>query len=212
MKSWAFSSQRTGQPRCVQLTAKAVKVWSSLCLSQAADLVSMPAYCSASALSKLTRLVVPMGKSSMWPTARQKVRLRSSSGATRAATTGTAMTAALMAAMLRLSRVMNSVRPMLALSASCFSFSSISSLVFMTENVYPTYEGDDEYQESTYGEDPSGDEAPGDEGHAHGEEERVVGGVRHLRGLGQEAFHWRRQGSGRSFGGGQGAGCLLRRW
>src|SRR6516164_3270354 len=68
MNNSASCSQRTGQPRCVQLTENAMNTsWLSR-LSQAAPLAVMPAHGSGEGSGKGTVTVLPTSKSSILPT------------------------------------------------------------------------------------------------------------------------------------------------
>src|SRR5438309_350222 len=94
MNSAAPGSHRTGQPRWVQLTEKAMnESWVSR-RSHAAVRATTPAQGSGEASIKDTLTVVPIWNDSTRPTARHACGCRSKNGASRKPTNGTPMTAA----------------------------------------------------------------------------------------------------------------------
>src|SRR5512142_576302 len=94
MKSFASESHRTGQPRCVQLRAKAMKLPPGLRRSQAPVRAETPAQTSGEASSNATSTVRPGSNRSAGPTARQTSGTLRKSGATRNPRMGTPTSAA----------------------------------------------------------------------------------------------------------------------
>jgi hypothetical protein len=81
MNSPADGCQRTGQPKWLQLTAKAMKSWSAVRRSQAAVLAVIPAQGSGDESRKSTAEVSPTLKSPTVPTVRQTPGSLRNSGA-----------------------------------------------------------------------------------------------------------------------------------
>ena len=76
MNKLASASQRTGQPRCVQLMEKAMKVSAFTRRSHAALRAVTPAHGNGEASSYCTAVVSPILKDSTFPTERQTSCLR----------------------------------------------------------------------------------------------------------------------------------------
>ena len=87
-KEFGRASQRTGQPRCVQSTAKASKVCSSTRRNHAAVSESLPPHAIADESSKVTLEVWPTGKPVSGPTSRHTGGSLRKSGASRKPTDG----------------------------------------------------------------------------------------------------------------------------
>src|SRR5665213_26594 len=90
MNRLALASQRTGQPRCVQLMENAMNVSAFTRRNHAALRAVTPAHGSGEASSYCTAVVSPILKDSTFPTERQIFSLRSKNGATRKPTAGIA--------------------------------------------------------------------------------------------------------------------------
>src|SRR5580693_8406168 len=107
MNRFALGSQRTGQPRCVQLMEKAMKVSAFTRRSQAALRAVTPAHGKGEASSYFTAVVSPILKDSTLPTERQTSCLRTKNGARIKPAIGTAKIKAPTAPAARLNRARN---------------------------------------------------------------------------------------------------------
>src|SRR6266850_186587 len=107
MKSFAPSTQRTGQPRCRQLMLKAMNSLSLTRRSQAAVFAVMPDQGSGEGSVNSTLIVSPKPKESTVPTLRHWAFAGRSIGAMRKPTTGTPTRAAIAAAQAALTREKN---------------------------------------------------------------------------------------------------------
>src|SRR5258708_6706040 len=92
MKRCASGNQRTGQPRCAQLTEKATNFSTVTRRSQAAVFAVTPAHGSGDASTKVTPVVSPTLKASSLPTDRHSYGILRKSGATTNPPSGAAIT------------------------------------------------------------------------------------------------------------------------
>src|SRR5665213_2352414 len=107
MNRFASASQRTGQPRCVQLMEKAIKVSAFTRRNHAALRAVTPAHGNGEASSYFTAVVSPILKDSTFPTERQTSCVRLKNGARMKPTVGTARINAPTPPMARLNRARN---------------------------------------------------------------------------------------------------------
>src|SRR6202030_964265 len=181
MKRSAPSSQRTGQPRWVQLAEKAMKLSSVTRRSQTPLFAVTPAQGSDEGSVTVTATVFPIWKSSGLPIVTHSRGTFRKNGATINPTTGTATIA-----------VQSPTRPMesfsrkrrllisSAVSVGGTEYDSLR-LVFMANFRNLTGKRCDEEDNPDQPNDPGGDQAPKDKGDSHGQPGRKVSWVRQRR-------------------------------
>src|SRR6266404_6687118 len=168
MKRSAPSSQRTGQPRCVQLAEKAMKLSSLTRRSQMPLFAVTPAHGSDEGSVTVTATVLPIWKSSGLPSVTHFSGTFRKSGATMKPTNGTPTIA-----------VQSPTRPMESFSRkrrlliSCgVSVSGADDdsvgLVFMANFRNPTGQRCDEEGNTDQPNNPGGDQSPKKKSDSHG--------------------------------------------
>src|SRR5437588_2104609 len=178
MKRSAPSSQRTGQPRWVQLAEKAMKLSSVTRRSQTPLFAVTPAQGSDEGSVTVTATVFPIWKSSGLPIVTHSRGTFRNNGATINPTNGTPTIA-----------VQSPTRPMDSFSRKRrLPISSAGSvdddslrLVFMANFRNPTGKRCDEEDNTDQPNNPGGDQAPKDKGDSHGQPGRKVRWVRQRR-------------------------------
>src|ERR1700719_3529387 len=178
MKRSAPSSQRTGQPRWVQLAEKAMKLSSVTRRSQTPLFAVTPAQGSDEGSVTVTATVFPIGKSSGLPSVTHSRGTFRKNGATINPTNGTPTIA-----------VQSPTRPMESLSrkrrlliCSAVSVGGTEDdslrLVFMANFRDPTGKRCGEKNNTDQPDDPGGDQSPKDKSDSHGQTCREVGWMR----------------------------------
>src|SRR6266404_369685 len=167
MKRSAPSNQRTGQPRCVQLAEKAIKLSSLTRRSQTPLFAVTPAQGSDEGSVTVTATVLPIWKSSGLPSVTHFSGTFRKSGATINPINGTPTIA-----------VQSPTRPMESFSrkrrlliSSAFSVGGTEDdslrLVFMANFRNPTGQRCDEEGNTDQPNNPGGDQPPEEKGRAH---------------------------------------------
>src|SRR5579864_1842774 len=171
MKRRASGNHRTGQPRCVQFTAKAANSLSPVRRSHAALWAVMPAQGRGDASVRVTTVVSPILKSPSLPTARQTIGTFRRSGARTNPTNGTP-SAPHPAPSPTLTRAKK--RRLSGEMASEVSGSVVGgSLLWVMANLSdPVQEGSAEHGHSDEADEERAHDAPGEERHAKCEQRR----------------------------------------
>src|SRR5215472_3879348 len=194
MNRRASRSQRTGQPRCAQLTEKATNFVSLARRSHAAVFPVTPAHGSGDASAKVTATVSPTVKSSTAPTARHSRGGERKRGATTKPTIGTASATppAALSTTLTLPSISRRARSTGLVSwggAACSPGVGSGSGPFLVLSLMPNVsdpgcEGHGEHGRADSEDDGRRDEPPADEGDADGHRCWAPGRPRDHVGLG----------------------------
>src|SRR5277367_663876 len=164
MKRFACAIQRTGQPRCAQLTENATNSSSFSRRSQAAVLAVTPAQGRGEASRKVTFTVSPTLNSPFLPTLRHVVADLRKSGATMNPRSGTPRIAADAAPSATLKRARRRRRALSSGGTASGQGWSVGSC-FMSDVTNPACEGDGEEEHPHARDVRRGDDPPEQKGH-----------------------------------------------
>src|SRR6266567_1362647 len=174
MKRSAPSSHRTGHPRWVQLTEKAMKLFSLTRRSQTPLFAVTPAQGSDEGSVTVTATVFPIWKSSGLPIVTHSRGTFRKNGATMNPIRGTP-TIALQSPMRPIDSFSKNRRRLISSGVSVGGADDKSvRLVFMANFRNPTGKRCDEENNTDEPNDPGGDQAPKDKGDSHGQPGREV--------------------------------------
>src|ERR1035437_9437013 len=160
MKRLASLSQRTGQPKCEQLIAKAMKSSAVIRLNQAALLAVTPDQGSGGASWKVTAIVSPTVNCSTLPTERQVAGGLRNSGARTKPTTGAASRTAVALPRTILMPSRNCRRDTSGRLAPLPGWPASRLLSFMTYISYPPRQRRDKQRHADAGDDQRTHKAP----------------------------------------------------
>src|SRR5437660_302104 len=181
MKRSAPSNQRTGQPRCVQLAEKAMKLSSLTRRSQTPLFAVTPAQGSDEGSVTVTATVLPIWKSSGLPSVTHFSGTFRKNGATMKPTNGTPT----MAVQRPTSAIESFSKNRRRLISSGVSLGGADDdsvrFVSMANFRDPTGKRCDEQDNTDQPNDPGGDQSPKDKGDSHGQPGRKVRWVRQRR-------------------------------
>src|SRR5712671_5247288 len=168
MKRSAPSNQRTGQPRCVQLAEKAMKLSSFTRRSQTPLFAVTPAHGSDEGSVTVTATVLPIWKSSGLPNVTHFSGTFRKNGATMKPTNGTP-TIAVQRPTSAIESFSKNRRRLISSGVSVNGADDDSvSFVSMANFGDPTGKRCDEQDNTDQPNDPGGDQSPEDKGDSHG--------------------------------------------